>query len=192
MEYFDSALLQKFREGDKAAFEVIFKALQGELRGFLFNNYYHGDEIVNDILAESFYKLFHYRERITSSEHLKRFMYVIVRNLSIDKCRENQKAWDRKNREEKEILYVSSDNEEGTPSERENKLEELVIHLLEIVEKLPKQRRAILVSSFIAGKDIPTIAEEMKLSPQTVRNHRAKAVESLRRTVKFLHLSYPG
>jgi RNA polymerase sigma-70 factor (ECF subfamily) len=48
------------------------------------------------------------------------------------------------------------------------------------IEKLPKQRRKILRLYFFEQKSTTEIAEQMDLSPQTVLNHKTKAINSLR------------
>src|SRR6185437_8400552 len=50
------------------------------------------------------------------------------------------------------------------------------------IERLPKQRKTILRLYFFEQKNTSEIAEIMQLSPQTVLNHKTKALDALRKS----------
>ena len=112
-----------------------------------------------------------------SFEHIKRWLYVIVRNEAIDHLRLKNR-----NRELAQDLLQSGDKEEQRVD-----LEMLRMNLLqslrEAIEQLPRQRKKILELYFFQHKTTAEIAEQMQLNSQTVLNHKTRALEALRKTV---------
>ena len=54
--------------------------------------------------------------------------------------------------------------------------------ILNEIDKLPRQRKAILRLYFFEQKSTAEIAKQLGLNSQTVLNHKAKALESLRKS----------
>ncbi len=167
--------MNSFREGSKDAFRVIYDQMVRPLTFFV-ENIIHSQPDAEDIVANSFYKLYHARTGMRSFEHVKRWLYVIVRNEAIDYLRARTRA--REN--QYDIAYLESGVVEHTETERvkANVLQDVYKE----IEKLPKQRRTILRLYFFEQKSTTEIAEQMDLSPQTVLNHKTKAIDSLRKS----------
>jgi RNA polymerase sigma-70 factor (family 1) len=171
----EEAVMNSFREGNKDAFRVIYDQMVRPLTFFV-ENIIHSQPDAEDIVANSFYKLYHARTGMRSFEHVKRWLYVIVRNEAIDYLRARTRA--REN--QYDIAYLESGVVEHTETERvkANVLQDVYKE----IEKLPKQRKAILRLYFFEQKSTTEIAEQMDLSPQTVLNHKTKAIDSLRKS----------
>ena len=63
------------------------------------------------------------------------------------------------------------------------------------IEKLPRQRKAIVRLYFFEQKTASEIAEQLGLNSQTVLNHKSKALEPLRKSglkFKWLLEGVPG
>src|ERR1700742_5052779 len=82
----EEAIMISFREGNKDAFRLVYDQLVRPLSYFV-ENIIHSQVDAEDIVANAFYKLFHSRASMRSFEHIKRWLYVIVRNESIDYLR---------------------------------------------------------------------------------------------------------
>jgi RNA polymerase sigma-70 factor (family 1) len=171
----EEAVMNSFREGSKDAFRVIYDQMVRPLTFFV-ENIIHSQPDAEDIVANSFYKLYHARTGMRSFEHVKRWLYVIVRNEAIDYLRARTRA--REN--QYDIAYLESGVVEHTETERvkANVLQDVYKE----IEKLPKQRKTILRLYFFEQKSTTEIAEQMDLSPQTVLNHKTKAIDSLRKS----------
>jgi RNA polymerase sigma-70 factor (ECF subfamily) len=171
----EDAVMVSFREGNKDAFRLIYDQLVRPLTYFV-ENIIHSQPDAEDIVANAFYKLYHARTALRSYEHVKRWMYVIVRNEAIDYLRARTRA--RENQHD--IAYLETGVVEQAETERikANLLQD--IH--KEIEKLPKQRKTILRLYFFEQKSTTEIAELMELSPQTVLNHKTKAIDSLRKS----------
>jgi RNA polymerase sigma-70 factor (family 1) len=171
----EDAVMLSFREGNKDAFRLIYDQLVRPLTYFV-ENIIHSQADAEDIVANAFYKLYHARTGLRSYEHVKRWMYVIVRNEAIDYLRARTRA--RENQHD--IAYLESGVVEHAETERIKA--NLLQDVYREIEKLPKQRKTILRLYFFEQKSTTEIAEQMELSPQTVLNHKTKAIDSLRKS----------
>jgi len=170
----EEAVMLSFREGNKEAFRLVYDQLVRPLSYFV-DNIIHSQHDAEDIVANAFYKLYHARTGLRTYEHVKRWMYVIVRNEAIDYLRLRRKVRETQH----DIAYLESGIVEKT-AETERVKANLLHDMYKEIEKLPKQRRKILRLYFFEQKSTTEIAEQMDLSPQTVLNHKTKAINSLR------------
>ena len=171
----DEAIMLSFREGNKEAFRWVYDRMVRPLTYFV-ENIIHSPVDAEDIVANAFYKLFHARANMRSFEHVKRWLYVIVRNESIDYLR----AKTRQKESRHGLAYLETGIEEQAETERVRTI--LLQDIHKEIERLPKQRKTILRLYFFEQKNTSEIAEIMKLSPQTVLNHKTKALDALRKS----------
>ena len=177
-----------FREGNKEAFRLVYDQMVRPLSYFV-ENIIHSQVDAEDIVANAFYKLFHARANMRSFEHIKRWLYVIVRNESIDYLR----AKTRQKESQYDLSYLETGIEEQAETERVRTV--LLQDIHKEIERLPKQRKTILRLYFFEQKNTSEIAEIMHLSPQTVLNHKTKALDALRKSglrLKWLLDGVPG
>lgn len=171
----DQAIMLSFREGNKDVFRWVYDRMVRPLTYFV-ENIIHSQVDAEDIVANAFYKLFHARGKMRSFEHVKRWLYVTVRNESIDYLR----AKTRQKESRHDLAYLETGIEERAETERVRAL--LLQDIHKEIECLPKQRKTILRLYFFEQKNTSEIAEIMKLSPQTVLNHKTKALDALRKS----------
>ena len=177
-----------FREGNKEAFRLVYDQMVRPLSYFV-ENIIHSQVDAEDIVANAFYKLFHARANMRSFEHIKRWLYVIVRNESIDYLR----AKTRQKESQYDLSYLETGIEEQAETERVRTV--LLQDIHKEIERLPKQRKTILRLYYFEQKNTSEIAEIMQLSPQTVLNHKTKALDALRKSglrLKWLLDGVPG
>lgn len=178
----EEAIMISFRDGNQEAFRLVHDQMCRPLLYFV-ENIIHSSIDAEDIVANAFYKLFHARANMRTYEHVKRWLYVIVRNESIDFLR----AKARSRESEHDLAYLETGIEEYTETERVKTV--LLQDIHKEIEKLPKQRKTILRMYYFEQKNTTEIAEIMQISPQTVLNHKTKALDSLRKSglrVKWL------
>src|ERR1700761_9554629 len=184
----EEAVMLSFREGNKEAFRLVYDRMVRPLTYFV-ENIIHSQVDAEDIVANAFYKLFHARAGMRSYEHVKRWLYVIVRNESIDYLR----AKTRQKESQYDLSYLESGIEEQAETERVRTI--LLQDIHKEIERLPKQRKTILRLYFFEQKNTSEIAEIMQLSPQTVLNHKTKALNALRKSglrMKWMLDGVPG
>jgi len=169
----EDILMTSFRAGEKDAFKWIHDQMIRPLTFFVENIIFsHID--AEDIVANAFYKLYKAREGLKSYEHIKRWLYVIVRNEAIDYLRLRTKRQETQS----ELAYMVDDIEAHAETERAKTT--LLQSILTEIEKLPPQRRTILKLYFFEQKSTAEIAEIMGINSQTVLVAKAKALYSLR------------
>jgi len=172
--YNEDVVILSFREGDQDAFRWVYDKLVRPLTYFVENIIFSTTD-AEDIVANAFSKLYNARSGMRSFEHIKRWLYVIVRNESIDYLRSKR----RLRESHTEVAYLESAAEGQLETERVKT--EVFQKILAEIENLPRQRKAILRAYFFEQKSTAEIAENMGLNSQTVLNHKAKALDSLRK-----------
>jgi RNA polymerase sigma factor (sigma-70 family) len=170
----EDVIIHSFREGDKDSFRWVYDKMVRPLTYFVENIIYSSCD-AEDIVANAFSKLYNARAGMQSFEHIKRWLYVIVRNEAIDYLRSKR----RLRESHSEVAYLESTSEDQLETERVKA--EVFRNVLAEIERLPRQRKAILRAYFFEQKSTAEIAEQMGLNSQTVLNHKAKALESLRK-----------
>jgi len=170
----EDVVMLSFREGDQDAFRWVYDKLVRPLTYFVENIIFSTTD-AEDIVANAFSKLYNARSGMKSFEHIKRWLYVIVRNESIDYLRSKR----RLRESHTEVAYLESASENQLETERVKT--EVFQKILAEIENLPRQRKAILRAYFFEQKSTAEIAENMGLNSQTVLNHKAKALDSLRK-----------
>jgi RNA polymerase sigma factor (sigma-70 family) len=171
----EDAIMLAFREGDKDAFREVYDRMVRPLTYFVENIIFSPID-AEDIVANAFTKLYHARCGMRSIEHVKRWLYVIVRNESIDYLRLRT----RQRESHSEVAYLGAESDDHHETERVKSA--VFQDILTEIEKLPRQRKAILRLYFFEQKSTAEIAKQLGLNSQTVLNHKAKALESLRKS----------
>jgi RNA polymerase sigma factor (sigma-70 family) len=188
VEVNEDVIMNSFRAGDKDSFRWIYDRMVRPLTYFVENIIFsHVD--AEDIVANAFTKLFNAREGMKSYEHVKRWLYVIVRNESIDYLR----ARTRQRESHYDLAYLETNVDNNIETERAKTV--LLQNIMAEIEKLPRQRKAIVRLYFFEQKSTAEIAEQLGLNSQTVLNHKSKALESLRKSglkFKWLLEGVPG
>jgi RNA polymerase sigma-70 factor (family 1) len=168
-------LMVAFREGDQEAFRKIYDRMCKPLYFFV-QNIINSPSDTEDLVATAFVKLYDGRAGMESYEHIRRWLYVIIRNQAIDFLRARRRAREAI----KQVIYLEEENDETLNLEMLKTT--LLQSLSEEIDSLPRQRRTILRLYFFEQKTTAEIAELLKLSTQTVLNHKTRALESLRNT----------
>lgn len=168
----------KFREGDKSAFEAIFREFYPLVLNFA-NSLVNDRQVAEEICLDTFLKLHKLRGNFNkdSKSSIKAFLMITTRNacfdwLSLQKRRSQETS--------AYIQYSASGEEVNIIEEMEA---ELVSHILLKVEALPPQRKIIFIMRGIKGLKHQEIADKLNISVNTVKNQYVQAVKDLRMRV---------
>lgn len=159
---------------------------QHEALDVLFGQYYRAlvyyalsiiknQEDAEDIVIESFSRLWNNREKMESLQNIKGFLYLTTRNACIDFLREQRKM--RHVQHEMQFLINSVDQED---TDIEITRAETLRHIYEEMEKLPQQCQNIFKLSVIQGLKSKDIAQELNISVSNVTSQKSRAVYLLR------------
>ena len=132
-------------------------------------------ETCEDVVQESFLKIWENRKSIRIETSARNFLVTSVRNNCIDYLRkqELELAWKQ--------WKISKGDE---PSGDIYSIVELRTMLAEALDKLPENTRLIFEKNRFEGKKYTEIAEEQQISVKTVEAHISKALKILRVELK--------
>ncbi len=175
-------LVQKLRDGDSFAFELLFEQYSSKLFHFV-NKYLNIKEESEEIVQDVFLNLWKHKKNIRSGEAFKSYLYKIalnnIRNYYIKKqVREKHKQLIAQ-----EYLI---ENDLGTD---EPDYESVIKQVDQLIEQLPEKRREIFLLSRKEGLDVSEIAQYLGISESTVKNQISSAIAFLKGEVKKSGLS---
>ncbi len=169
----DSFLMEAFHRGDKLADEFVF-------RKFFKPLCLSAEKITKDlpqsedIVLEVFVKIFNRRTDFPSLDNLKAFAIVATRNGAISYLRSL-----------KQYHPISPDISDTLPDESGEMLQlemmrwEVVQEIYNRIDDLPDRCRAVL-KLFLKGHSTKAIADQLDISPQTVRTQKARGLQLIR------------
>ena len=163
----------KFQNGDKQSYRSVFNRLYPVMCLFAkkFINDYDDSE---DIVQEVFIELWNRWAGFESSEQVKAFLYLSVKN----RCLNFKKHLIVKEK------FVNAALTDTVQFFEENVLEAEVIHNINIaISNLPEQRRRIIILG-MQGLKNNEIAEQMQVSINTVKLQKKIAYRQLREKLK--------
>jgi RNA polymerase sigma-70 factor (family 1) len=170
-------LVQRLKQGDQAAFTVIFSHYYADL--VLFANTFMRDiPLAEEIVQDVFLKLWENRESIVIALSLKSFLLKTIQNKCIDRIR-HMKVRDR---------YLENINEHQAlfENDADNYLlfSELQRDFDKALEKLPNDVKQTFCLHRIEGCTYPEIADKLGISVRTVEVRISKALFLLREQLK--------
>jgi len=132
-------------------------------------------EVSEEIVSESFYKLWQGREKAKSVAAVKSFLYLITRNACYDHIGSSyHKTVDLGD----ELLW---DTVEGGKDILTHIIyTELIGQIVAELEKLPKQQAEVFRLSYLEGMDTQEICETLGTTASSVYFARSKAISALR------------
>lgn len=136
-------------------------------------------EVSEEIVSEAFCKLWERREKMTSYEKIKSFLYLVTRNACYDHM---GSAYQKK-------VSFSHDDWTSLESKDDDMLGqiiyvELIMQVVEELEKLPKQQADVFRMSYLEGMDTKEICDLLGTTASTVYFARSKAISTLRMIFK--------
>jgi RNA polymerase sigma-70 factor (ECF subfamily) len=167
-------LFHRFQQGDESAFKIFYDRYFPRLC-LIIGAYVDQQEAVEDIVSNSFIKLYENRAGIKEPGHIYAFLFVVAKNEAIGYLRKLRRQ--RVAHKEQEQLV---DREYHDPRETELERDRWMAKIQNLVELLPPARRKIFRLHFFEGLSIREIANRLKLTETTVRNQRNRALVFLR------------
>jgi len=174
----DSSLLVKLKEGDRAAFDVLYNRYWKLVFNAAFKRT-SDREIAEDIAQDVFVQLWT-SKKSHEIESLPSYLLVAARNGVFRRLGKEGKYT-----EFSEDLHDMESPVDATDSKLLHK--EFLTAFAELIETLPEQQRVIFKYRFNEGLNSDQIAEKLNISPKTVRNHIGRALNTLKKELLWLH-----
>ena len=166
-------LLEQVANDDEQAFRVVFDHYKATFHATAFKMT-RSKDIAEEIIQEVFVTLWVKRKLVAVAKNPEGYLFTILHNYIYSHFR--KLAQERRLESMIEQEREDSDNYiEALLIEKENRT------ILEnVISQLPHQQRLIYKLAKQEGVSRDEIARQLNLSPNTVRNHLAAAVEYLR------------
>lgn len=175
-------LLTELKQGDKHAFEVLFKAYYKDL--VLFGGSILQDRfLIEDIVQTVFLRLWNTHKELEIKTSLKSYLLTAVRNSCLDEIRHTEIV--REYREAVPKLHQLEDYD----ADNYILYSDLAEHLEQAIEKLPEQYARVFRMSRLEGIKYKDIANQLNISERTVEVWISKSLDMLHVYLKdFLFL----
>ncbi|WP_162946346.1 RNA polymerase sigma factor [Chitinophaga barathri] len=170
----DKALFQLIAEGDEAAFRELYHAYVPQLEPLVMH-LTKTASVTEDIIQETFLRVWLSRDKLPGIENPRSWLLRIVFYQSF--------TWLRR----RSIHHKALDAMPQGEDEMRSTTEEAVAYAAmlrsvgEAVQQLPAQAKKIYKLSREQGLRIPEIAEQLHLSPSTVKNSLVRSLQTIRR-----------
>ena len=155
---------QLFEDNREKVYRFAFKLTEDRMRA-------------QEITQQCFIKLWENMHKVEPGQDVFPLLFVYVKHIVID---ETRKLY----REKKSLAQISSSQQSSDNRDEETLLhKEFRQHIQKVIGKMPEQRRNIYLLSRDKGKSYKEIADQLSLSPATVRNHLSLALQYIRRAM---------
>lgn len=194
-ELADEELFERFRRGERAAFEVLLRRHRAPLFTFVLRTLGTGDRArAEDVVQDAFVRVLKGAAEWQQKAKFQTWLYTIARNLCLDAMRRDKH---RKAESLDAEVGGESGDEGGRPlgelvegshagPERLAEAGRLRPALEQALAKLPVEQREVFVLREYAGVPFKEIAEQTGVSENTVKSRMRYALESMRRTLAAL------
>lgn len=174
----DKILVERLRENDRTAFEALFKKYYPSFCLVAYR-YVEDKDAAKDIAQDVFIKFWDKRNEYEDIPSVKTFLYVLVKNASLNYIR-SQKIKDK---------HLSAIEREGELFFHQVAIPEETFRQLEAtIEKLPPQS-ANIMRLVMQGYSNMEIAEQLGVSVNTVKTLKYNAVKNLRNSMDDVSLA---
>jgi RNA polymerase sigma-70 factor (family 1) len=164
-----------FKKGNSRAFQTIFE----NYNKLLFTcaiQLVKDKEQAEDIVADTYSKLWQRREVFQTEEHVKAFLFLTTRNASLNYIRHIQ----RKTASQSELSYLQKDKDDHDVIT--DMIEgELLKRIYPLIETLPSKCKTIFKLIYFEDNSTDEVAEKLHISPRNVLNQKRRAIQLLKK-----------
>lgn len=177
--------IKELRNGSHKAFNAIYDMYADKLYGFVFAHS-KSREMANDLVQETFLKLWTMRETLSVEGSLQAMLFTISHNKMIDIFRAQI------NKVEFEDYIEFAENADLSDNAIEKKIyyDDFYKALKICKSQLPHRQMEIFEMSRENGESIEEIALQLKISEQTVKNQLTSATKTLREELSKYNFLY--
>jgi RNA polymerase sigma factor (sigma-70 family) len=170
----DNSLMVKVRDGDPGKLGLLFERYKRPLYGFFYGLCKDRD-LSEDLVQNTFVRILKYRHLFRGEGDFRTWMFHIARNVNNDHYRKNKKL---KVRESVDDWEDKLGHDENSATEMMRNEEHQLLELA--FEKLPEDRREILLLSKYQEKKYKEIGEILGCSEGAVKVKVFRALQELK------------
>lgn len=178
----DKELTSGVADGDEGSFALLFQ----KYRSKVFSIAYHLTKspfAAEEISQEVFTGLWTSRRHLRDVQSFTAYLNTVIHHKTINFLKK-ESNW-------QQIILWAAEHKHGTPNDPELELagKEMTSMIDTAIERLPDQKKLIYRLSRENGMSYREIADQLQISPHTVKNHLIVAVRLLRSFLRHLPLS---
>lgn len=167
----DEVLMQKYQQGDEAAFRELYRAFSPRVYGYL-RSRVSDKQKVDEIFQMVFLKLHQSRAQYDPKFPFSPWLFTICRTVLIDAFRRGSLFPSSELVPLESVVHSLAANTPVSPA----RSKEMDLPL----EKLPAAKREILEYRYVEGMSFEAISAQLNISPQGARQRVSRAVRALR------------
>ncbi len=175
------SLILSLQKGEKPAFEAVYTDFFGVIY-HLSLQYLHDEKVAEEIVQDSFMKLWEIRETLNDRFNIRNFLYTITKNNCLNYLR-NQKTALR-HQENLKYLEMQFNYKALEKMGSYVEFEELRLKIDQAIASLPDELRETFLLSRFDELQYKEIAENLSVSIKTVEARMTKALKILRYELK--------
>jgi RNA polymerase sigma-70 factor (family 1) len=170
-------------DGDESAFDLVYNEFSAQVYRLAFR--FLKDKVQSEeIVQETFIKLWLNRERLDSNGNIWLYLYVIAKRLSLNQLRAVVQSETMFSHLMANISNLHNETEEEVMAADMDRFTQNVI------SKLPRQQQLVFKLSRVEGLSHQEIAEKLAISPNTVKNHMVQALKTIKANLNYADLIY--
>ncbi len=166
-----------FQRGEEKGFDFFYRQLFPSLC-FFANRKLNNIAEAEDIASGAFIKIWKRHTQFNNASNIRSYLYQIVRNDCLKFHEQKKRSVTMHN----EITYLRNvdlnDNVEADIIRAE-----FLGELYKTLNSLPMECRKVFTMLYIQGKNITEIANELNLSPSTIKTQKARGLAVLRKKI---------
>jgi RNA polymerase sigma-70 factor, ECF subfamily len=170
------AINSMIQEGNKSAFEIIFRLHYSSLCAFA-TSFVSNTDDAQDIVQDLFFHIWIHRQTLPLDISLRAYLFTSTRNRCLNFLKHRKIVDTHREGVIKENMYIKYLDEYSEPNELHEKIRKTI-------DMLPPERRKILIMSKFESLKYREIAEKLNISVKTVENQMGKALQFLRKHLK--------
>ncbi len=171
-------LVLNIKSGDRSAFGLLFEHFQESVFNFI--AYKTGDrDLSEDILQETFLKVWRNREQLDESKSIKSFLFTMANNSAMNHFRHQKVVHSHQAGYRLDL--------EGRSPQDIVESKEFYEQVLGAIENLPEKTRITFMMSRFEDLSYKEIAERTDVSIKTVESHMGKALRLIREKINEIN-----
>ncbi|WP_052272836.1 RNA polymerase sigma factor [Flavihumibacter solisilvae] len=164
------SLLPAFRSGCEAALTRLYGLLKHRLRSYALRLTREADA-ADDIIAESFFKLWERRAQMESIKGLKAYLYTMIRHACFKYLQAKSKA-EQAHEEWNYLSQFGLETEEGEIR--------VLQQIRQEISSMPAKMQVVFNLSYIDGLRAAEVARRLSLSVHTIQTQKKRALKRIR------------
>ena len=170
----DLVLVRRLRQGDEAAFKILFDIYFKKLYYFSLR-YLKNREYAEEVVQETLLQLWVNREKLDDKYPIDPILYTITRRLSLNSLRQIATSKSAAERLFIDLKHSANTTEEAVSFAELKRITEEALVLM------PKQQQQVYRMSRNDGLSLDEIADELGILKNTVKKHLSEALKAIRK-----------